>query len=189
MTEQAKQAPDNKNRKLGMRLLIAAVLMFGFGFLMVPFYNVFCKVAGINGKTGDVVSYASVSSTPIDKERTITMQFVTTNNENLPYKFYPHVASMKFHPGELVHTTFYAENTTGRAMTVQAIPSVSPGQAARYLKKTECFCFRQQHFEPYQGRDMPLVFQIDPHLPKDINTLTLSYTLFDAGKFVKNNQG
>lgn len=167
-------------RKLLLILTASAVLMFGFGFALVPLYNVFCKVTGLNGKTGDATAYNP--DMLIDKSRTVTVQFVASNNDSakLPWDFYPQQTSIKLHPGEVVRIAYFAKNNAKRTMSVQAIPSVAPGLAATYLKKTECFCFTQQTFKPGESQEMPILFHLDKDLPKHIKTVTLSYTLFDA---------
>lgn len=167
------------NPKL-MALLIAIVIfMSAFGYALVPLYNVLCRTLGINGKTGGQVTYDATQG-QIDKTRTVTVQFLATRNADLPWKFYPEQTSIKMHPGEIKKVAYFAKNNTDHTMTVQAIPSVSPGRAANYIKKTECFCFSQQTFKAGQGEAMPLLFHIDPALPKSIRTITLSYTMFDA---------
>lgn len=172
MTQQ-KQA----NKRLTTKLLVIAVLMFGFGFALVPLYNVMCKTLGINGKTSGT---AVAENKQIDKTRTVTVEFLATNNENLPWEFHPNVKRVQLHPGEMKKISYFAKNDTNRPMVVQAIPSVTPGLAAQYIKKTECFCFTQQTLKGHASRDMPLLFHLDPHLPKNIHTITLSYTLFDV---------
>lgn len=169
------------NRRLLLKLVIIVVGMFGFGFAMVPLYDMFCEVTGINGKTsGDV---AEVNAAGVDESRTITVQFLATNNEQLPWIFKPNQFSLKMHPGEMKRTSYYAKNLTDKTMVVQAIPSVSPGLAAKYLRKTECFCFTQQSLKGGEEMDMPLLFHVDPDLPEDIQTITLSYTMFDAANY------
>lgn len=165
------------NKKIFILLCFTTLSMFGFGFAMVPLYNVLCKNLGINGKTDQ---HAYLTSNKIDLSRSIRVEFMTNNNHYLPWDFYPRVQHIQLHPGENILIYFSAKNNSNHAMTVQAIPSVSPGLAARYLKKTECFCFTQQTFNPGQHRDMPVLFHIDQHLPKNINTITLAYTLFDT---------
>ena len=171
-----------KNRRLVMYLMAIVVGMFGFGFALVPLYNVFCKVTGLNGKTNQTAVY---NSGEVDNSRTVTIQFLATNNANLPWDFYPLVSSIKVHPGQNTRIAYYAKNNSSQTMTVQAIPSVTPGLAANHLKKTECFCFTQQTFKAGEGRTMPVLFHVDAQLPKDINEIALSYTMFDAGKYIK----
>ena len=156
--------------------------MFAFGFLLVPIYNVLCDELGINGKTKNQANFKA--STGVDKTRTITVEFISTNNgNNLPWEFYPSVKKLTMHPGQMKRLSFIASNRSERTMAVQAIPSVTPGIAARYLKKTECFCFTRQVLKAKERVDMPLLFHLDRDLPKKIKTLTLSYTLFDVTHF------
>ncbi|GAB4393356.1 MAG: cytochrome c oxidase assembly protein [Gammaproteobacteria bacterium] len=152
--------------------------MFAFGFALVPLYNVFCSVTGLNGKTGGRVVYQQ-SPNKIDKQRWVTIEFVANKNENLPWDFKPMTARIRVHPGEMQRVNFFAANHTNHSMTIQAIPSVAPGIAAKYLKKTECFCFTKQTFAAKQAMEMPVLFHIDKELPDNVNTITLSYTLFD----------
>ena len=153
--------------------------MFAFGFALVPIYNRLCSTLGINGKTNaQAIAYDASAATIAKRE--VMVQFVATNNGSIPWKFYPKIRSIKVHPGELAKLSFYAENTTGHTMTVQAIPSVTPGIAAKYLKKTECFCFTQQTLNGHEAMDMPLLFHLDTDLPSNITTITLAYTLFDV---------
>lgn len=171
------------HRKLATYLTVAAVGMFGFGYLLVPIYNVMCKSFGINGKTNN---YAESIDNTIDYSRTVTVQFLANRNNYLPWKFVPMVKSIKVHPGENTKVAFYAQNETAQDMIVQAIPSVTPGIAAKHLKKTECFCFTKQMMNGNQGMAWPLLFHLDRDLPKHIKTVTLSYTLFDITKTAKN---
>ena len=157
--------------------------MFAFGFALVPMYSVFCKVTGLNGKTSGAV--ALNSSETIDKTRTITVQFLASTNDYLPWDFYPLQTSVKLHPGEVTRIAYYARNNARKTMTVQAIPSVTPGIAAQYVRKTECFCFTRQTFKAGEAQNMPVLFHLDKELPKNITTITLAYTMFDAEKFTR----
>ena len=169
-----------KHAKL-VALLAAIVLgMFAFGFALVPIYNSLCKTLGINGKTNSEAIAYDVSKAKIVKDREVLVQFVATNNSGVPWSFYPKVKQIKVHPGEIAKLSFYAENKTDHRMTVQAIPSVTPGIAAKYLKKTECFCFTQQTLNGHEAMDMPLLFHLDANLPANVSTITLAYTLFDV---------
>jgi len=171
---------QKKNRKLVLWLIAVAIGMFGFGYGLVPMYNVLCKATGLNGK---IIGPSSVNDPSlIDKTRTVTVEFTATGNANIAFQFYPLVKKIKVHPGENTHLTFFAKNENGKDMVIQAIPSVSPGLAAKHLKKTECFCFTKQYFKPLEERIMPILFHIDIELPKEINTVTLSYTIFDVAK-------
>jgi len=166
------------NRNVLVKLILLAVGMFGFGFALIPIYNSLCKNFGINGK---VQLERQVQSTPaaLDTNRILRVEFVATNNSSVPWKFYPKIHSVELHPGEMYKLSFYAENKTNHKMIVQAIPSITPGIAAKYLKKTECFCFAQQSLNGHEAMYMPLLFHVDKDIPKNVNTITLSYTLFD----------
>ncbi len=161
------------------KLVTVAVAMFAFVFVvMVPLYNVLCDALGINGKTSGQ-AYTAVQSA-VDESREITVQFVATNNEGMPWDFGPQVTAMRVHPGALNDTVFHASNPMPQAMVAQAIPSISPARAAEYFHKTECFCFNQQPLAGGASAEMPLRFIVDQELPRDIRTITLSYTIFDV---------
>ncbi len=168
---------NKRTRKLGWILGLTAVLMFGFGFLLVPLYNVVCKSLGVNGKTAN---YAAQLSRSIDMTRMVKVQFLANVNRQLPWDFYPQPRHVLVHPGERKQVAFYVRNRTSHAMTVQAIPSVTPGLAAQSFKKIACFCFTRQTVAGNTTKRMPLLFYIDTKLPKNINSLALSYTLFDV---------
>lgn len=157
------------------KLLVMAVAMFGFGFLLVPIYDVFCEITGLNGKT--VNAAQAVTEAP-DMERLVTVEFTGTVNQGGPWEFRPEKARMQVHPGKLYATTFYARNLGDTEVAGQAVPSVTPGQAAAYFRKTECFCFTRQDFAGGESKDMPLRFVVDPDLPSHVETVTLSYTMF-----------
>ena len=167
----------NRNMSLIRRLVMLSVAMFGFGFLLVPLYDVFCDITGIGGKV-DTSGAAVVEPQVADTDRTVTIEFVTTLNQQAPWEFRPNVASMEVHPGEFYDTTFFARNLTDRDMIGRAIPSVAPGEVAKYLKKTECFCFNEQEFGPNETKDMPVRFVVDTDIPKHVDRITLSYTFF-----------
>jgi cytochrome c oxidase assembly protein subunit 11 len=162
-----------------IKLVTVAVAMFAFVFVvMVPLYNVLCDALGINGKTSGE-RYTSVQAA-VDESRVVTVQFVATNNEGMPWEFVPGVNMMKVNPGAVNDTVFYAHNPLPKAMVAQAIPSISPARAAQYFHKTECFCFNQQPLDGRSEANMPLQFIVDQDLPRDIHTITLSYTIFDV---------
>ena len=162
-----------------LKLVAVAVAMFAFVFVvMVPLYNVLCDALGINGKTASQ-AYTAVS-TSIDESRQVTVQFVAINNDDMPWSFSAEARRMRVHPGAANGVVFRAMNPTDAEMVAQAIPSISPSRAAAYFHKTECFCFDQQALAGRAGVDIPLQFIVDQDLPKDIHTITLSYTLFDV---------
>ena len=168
------------HRRLLLLLTLVVLGMFAFGFALVPIYNSLCKALGINGKTNAQSIAYDASTAKIDTNRTITVEFVATNNSGVPWAFYPKTKVIDVHPGDIAKLAFYAENKSKRRMTVQAIPSVTPGIAAKYLKKTECFCFEQQTLNSHEAMNMPLLFHLDPELPASVQTITLAYTLFDV---------
>ncbi|MEN8259835.1 MAG: cytochrome c oxidase assembly protein [Pseudomonadota bacterium] len=166
------------NAKLIRRLLFVAVAMFGFGFALVPIYDVFCDITGINGKTkGQAV--AGDAKFEMDANREITVEFLTSLNEKTPMTFRAEVVKMKVHPGRSYRVNYYAENVSGKRLMAQAIPSITPGPAAEYFLKTQCFCFSEQTFEPGEAKNMPLQFIVNPELPERYKTITLAYTFFD----------
>jgi len=170
---------DNPAIDTSAKLAVVAVFMFAFVFVvMVPLYNVLCDALGINGKTSGQ-AYTAVQA-GVDESRTVTIQFVATNNEGMPWEFAPTATVMRVNPGAVNDTVFFARNPMPRAMVAQAIPSVSPARAAEYFHKTECFCFNQQPLDGKASAEMPLQFIVDQDLPRDIKTITLSYTIFDV---------
>jgi cytochrome c oxidase assembly protein subunit 11 len=173
--EQRRQA----NSRVVKRLGIAAMLMFGFGFAMVPLYDVFCDITGLNGKTGRVELEQALSGT-VDEDRLVTVEFLGTVHSDLPWEFKPMVRRVKVHPGEVTEVNYYARNLTEGQVAGQAVPSVAPGKAAKYFNKTECFCFTRQTLEAGEYKEMPLRFVVDPGLPEEVRTVSLSYTFFQA---------
>lgn len=167
------------NRKIDRSLVGQLVLMaagtFAFGYMLVPLYDVFCDITGLGGRTNE--SSVAVTESP-DTTRSVTVEFVTTVNEYAPWEFKPTIAKLDVHPGKLYDTTFLARNLTSSTIIGQAVPSVSPSAAASHFKKTECFCFTAQAFEPAESKNMPVQFMIDRDLPGYIDTITLSYTFF-----------
>ncbi len=179
MTEaDLKQRKDS--RTLVGRLLIMAVAMFGFGFLLVPVYNAFCEVTGLGGKTNRVA--ATSADTIVDSSREITLEFVTVINAYAPWDFDSKVKKMTVHPGGLYEAYFVASNLTDNIKIAQAVPSVTPQQAAKYFRKLDCFCFTTQEFAARERKEMAVRFVIDSDLPDYIDTITLSYTFFDASR-------
>ncbi len=168
----------NSNRPLIAKLLISTVLMFGFGFALVPLYDVMCKTLGINGKTSDVAAVQPANLT-VDESRTIRVQFMAHVTNGMPWTFEPKVTHMDVHPGQVIQTTFLANNLSNNDLVGQAVPSVSPGLGAAYFNKIECFCFNQQPLSANADAEMPLIFYIEPDIPASIHTLTLSYTLYN----------
>ncbi|MFQ3209506.1 MAG: cytochrome c oxidase assembly protein subunit 11 [Colwellia sp.] len=167
----------SNNNKTVKKLLLVVIAMFGFGFALVPLYDVFCDITGLNGKTNSTAVAYTASS--VDESRTVRVQFITRNAKGIPWKFEPVVNEIDVHPGEMKLVSFYAKNNASYDIIGQAVPSVSPGLAANYFHKIECFCFTQQPLVAGTEVEMSLQFYVDLELPADIKTLTLSYTLYD----------
>ncbi|MES2069030.1 MAG: cytochrome c oxidase assembly protein [Pseudomonadota bacterium] len=161
------------------KLSVIAVLMFGFGYALVPVYKQICELTGVNILTTKDDTLKAVGNTQVDKSREVTIEFDA--NTQGPWRFRPTVSSMKVHPGEMAQIMYEVVNKQSYKMDAQAIPSYAPQQATAYFKKMECFCFKQQTLGPNEARQMPVVFYIDPSLPKDVKTITLSYTFFEVG--------
>jgi cytochrome c oxidase assembly protein subunit 11 len=167
---------DDGNKKVVKNLLFVVVGMFGFGFALVPLYDVFCDITGLNGKTGD--QYASHEQVQVDTSREIKVEFLDNVNAEMPWEFKPLTYSVKVHPGEASRIEYVARNKTDRDIIGQAVPSVSPGIAAAHFQKTECFCFTEQVLKAGEEKIMPVVFMIDPSIDEDVHEVTLSYTFF-----------
>lgn len=167
-------------------LLLICVAMFGFGFLLVPLYTVFCEWTGLNGKTAGAYTETTTAATTTApavteaKERSIKVQFVSNHNASLSWPFKPVEEQVEVALGEKRQVIFTVKNPTNGPVVAQAVPSVAPGEAAPYLHKIECFCFQQQDLLAGENKEMPLLFFVDPEIPEHITKLTLSYTLFDV---------
>ncbi len=165
------------NQRMLKKLLVVALGMFGFGFALVPFYNKICEVAGLRELWQPGRAGAGAANTQVDLTRTISVEF-DSNVRMLPWTFTPAAPSVEIHPGELTQVVYEVRNTLNEPVTGQAVPSYGPRLAAQYFRKLECFCFTQQTLAPGEVRQMPVVFVVDPDLPRDVNTITLSYTFF-----------
>jgi len=163
-----------ENRRLLIRLGVAAVAMFGFGFAMVPFYEKICEVGGIN----NLLRPDEAVNTQVDPSRKLVIEF-DANTHDLPWRFRPLQNAIEAHPGQLVQVAFEVSNTRDVPVTGQAVPSYGPQVAERYFRKLECFCFTRQTLAPGETRTMPVVFVVDPALPREVQTITLSYTFFE----------
>jgi cytochrome c oxidase assembly protein subunit 11 len=165
------------NQRMLKKLLVVALGMFGFGFALVPFYEKMCEVAGLRNVWQPGAVEPAAGNTQVDLTRAVTIEF-DSNIQKLPWTFKPMASSVEVHPGELTQMVYEVRNTLNEPVTGQAVPSYGPRHAAQYFKKLECFCFTQQTLAAGEVRQMPVVFVIDPDLPKDVNTITLSYTFF-----------
>lgn len=179
MTEQTRVAAgsERRNRSTLIRLVVSAFLMFGFGYALVPFYEKLCQVLDVNNlnKQDNTLPL----NTQVDRSRNVTVEF-DANLHKLPWNFKPVTGSLVVHPGEVVTVEYEVSNTRESAVTGQAIPSYTPSAAMQYFQKLDCFCFKQQTLAAGETRRMPIAFLVSPDLPKDINTITLSYTFFEV---------
>jgi len=172
------------NRAMGRKLVVVVAAMFAFGYALVPVYRTICNALGINVLSlaeldAPGVSSAAPANGQVDATRTITIEFDA--NVRGPWDFKPEVASMQVHPGQLATVVYEFRNRQARTMTAQAIPSYAPQQAMSHFNKVECFCFQQHTLGPGESRRWPVVFVVDDKLPKDVHTITLSYTFFEVG--------
>ena len=172
------------NRQMLVKLAVISVAMFGFGYALIPMYRVLCEVTGINVFTsknnyGTRAVHATSKNTQVDESRLITVEF--DSNTQGPFRFRSVKNSMQVHPGEMIQVVYEVVNTQNRNVSAQAIPSYAPMQATEHFTKLECFCFDEQTLKPNESREMPVVFIIDPALPKGIKNITLSYTFFEVG--------
>jgi cytochrome c oxidase assembly protein subunit 11 len=172
------------NRQMLVKLAVISVAMFGFGYALIPMYRVLCEVTGINVVTsknnyGTRAVHATSKNTQVDESRLITVEF--DSNTQGPFRFRSVKNSMQVHPGEMIQVVYEVVNTQNRNVSAQAIPSYAPMQATEHFTKLECFCFDEQTLKPNESREMPVVFIIDPALPKGIKNITLSYTFFEVG--------
>jgi cytochrome c oxidase assembly protein subunit 11 len=165
----------NKRRKHAIVLCAVAAVMFGFAFSLVPLYDAFCELTGLNGRTAVSASNEPVAAAA---DREVTIQFLAQTSNGMPWEFRPTESQLRVRLGEIHTTRYYVRNRADAAVTGQAVPSVAPSPAAPYLKKLECFCFSEQRLEGGAEMEMPVRFYVAADLPPQVHTLTLSYTLF-----------
>jgi cytochrome c oxidase assembly protein subunit 11 len=165
------------NRRSLVRLSVVAVAMFGFGYALVPFYDAICRALGVNEFVK--ADAGAPGNTQVDASRTVTVE-LDANAHNLPWSFRPLVRHIQVHPGELATVEYEIANVRSEPVTAQAVPSYGPRRAGEYFRKFECFCFTQQTLAAGETRRFPVVFVVDPKLPQDVNTITLSYTFFEV---------
>lgn len=171
---------DNRNQSIPLlvgKCVAVAVLMFGFGYLLIPLYDKFCEITGLGGRTGEQVAESALTL-GVDESRNVTVHFDANVNSGLAWRFEPQEVMKEVHPGRLYETTYLATNESDRTVVAQAVPSVAPGKASLYFNKTECFCFTEQVLGPGESREMPVRFIIDPKLPRGVDLVTLSYIIY-----------
>jgi cytochrome c oxidase assembly protein subunit 11 len=177
--------PQRRNRNHWLRLLFVTAGMFCFGFATVPLYNKLCYAIGLNGRVANEA--ATIKPMALDTSRTVTVEFMTTVNGGRPWKFVADQAQVVVHPGQPTTVSFDFANTGDHAIVAQAVPNIAPADAAQYLRKTECFCFSRQSFAAGEEKHMPVVFTLDPALPREIDRITLAYTYFDVTDVAQKN--
>jgi cytochrome c oxidase assembly protein subunit 11 len=178
--------PRRANLNLTWKLLAIALGSFGFGFALVPLYNVLCSVTGYGDQTKLLQKVTAIEHP--DVNRTVTVEFLADVASSGEWEFRPLKRTLEVHPGELYTAEFFAHNLTGRDTVAQAVPNIAPSEVAAYFHKTECFCFSPQHFRLDEGRNMPVRFIIDPALPAHIDMITLAYTFYDASSRVSGQR-
>ncbi|HEX5046326.1 MAG TPA: cytochrome c oxidase assembly protein [Gammaproteobacteria bacterium] len=168
------------DRHLPWKLVGLVAAMFAFGFALVPIYDVFCSVTGLGGKTANAASAPLLAAA--DVNRTVRVEFLGSVARGAPWDFHPELSHIEVHPGETYVAHFAARNRRDEPVVGQAVPSIEPGEAARYFKKFECFCFTTQPFEANEARELTVAFALDPALPADVDTVSLSYTFYAVSK-------
>jgi cytochrome c oxidase assembly protein subunit 11 len=177
---------QQRKRRTLVEAVVLVVAMFGFGFAMVPLYNALCEITGLNGRDEGML-VASTAVVEPDLSRQVKVELLTVVNGGREWNFRPEVSQLLVHPGEFATVNFVAENLLDEDVVGQAVPAVAPGKAARHVKKTECFCFNQQPFKARERKVMPVRLMVDPDLPRDVTTLTLSYTFFDVTELAQQS--
>ena len=163
------------NRTMLRKLVVVTVVMFGFGYAMVPFYKKICEVTGIT----ELAQADEVVNTQVDTSRWLTLQ-LDANTRGLPWEFEPVQREVRVHPGQLINVVYRVKNKSGNRIVGQAIPAYGPSFAGKYVRKLECFCFARQEFKPNETREMPVQLVIGAGLPKEVDVVTLSYTFFEV---------
>jgi cytochrome c oxidase assembly protein subunit 11 len=165
------------------RLALIVVAMCCFVAALVPIYDLFCEITGLNGKTGEQYVFDEATLRP-DTSRLIKVNFLTNTNQGMTWDFWPQKGAVRVHPGAANTVSFFVKNTTGKPMIAKAIPSLVPSSAAAFFHKTECFCFEQQLLQPGEELEMPMRFIVDRGLPRTVKSIKLSYALFDVTELV-----
>lgn len=189
MNQETREANVGRaNRKTMRKLFLVALAMFGFGYAMVPLYNVLCDVTGLNGKTkrGGI---EQALATKVDTSRWITVEFLGQVSSDLPWEFRPKQVEIRLHPGQVVTASYVARNLSSKSIVGRAVPSVAPSVAAKHFIKVECFCFSEQKLAPGETKEMPVRFYVDPKVAKEVERITLSYTFFNLEKIWAEKNG
>ena len=169
---------NKKNNGLALKLTAFTLLMFGFGFGLVPLYDVICEVTGLNGKTGSIAE-SQAQTGEVDEKRLVTVEFIAHLNQSMNWSFEPVTEKLEVNPGKIYEVDYLATNHNASPTIGRAVPSVAPAAAAAFFNKIECFCFSEQRLAPDEQKTMPVRFVINADLPQHINTVSLAYTFFD----------
>ncbi|MCP4272426.1 MAG: cytochrome c oxidase assembly protein [Gammaproteobacteria bacterium] len=182
------KASTGKHRRLGVTLAAVVFVMFGFAFAMVPLYQLYCSITGSNSIANNSgrVTAEQYRSDNVNQQRTVTVEFDVTLNNDIPFSVNPALKSIKVHPGEAITTAYIVKNLSNGTIITQAVPGITPWQATAYFHKTECFCFSQQTLLAEEEKEMGLRFMVDADLPEDIEVLTLSYTFMNTERDTKS---
>ncbi len=182
------KASTGKHRRLGVTLAVVVFVMFGFAFAMVPLYQLYCSITGSNSIANNSgrVTAEQYRSDNVNQQRTVTVEFDVTLNNDIPFSVNPALKSIKVHPGEAITTAYIVKNLSNATIITQAVPGITPWQATAYFHKTECFCFSQQTLLAEEEKEMGLRFMVDADLPEDIEVLTLSYTFMNTERDKKS---
>lgn len=172
---------QRSNVRLAIKLAFVSLFFVGFGFALVPLYDVFCELTGLNGKTNTVPIVVD-KNTQIDMSRSVNIEFLSHTMPGVGLTFKPEQFSIRIHPGAISRMNYTVTNNSDQVFVGQAVPSITPAVAAAHFEKLECFCFSQQTFQPGETRTMPVVFVVNPKLDRDLGTVTLSYAFFEAIK-------
>ncbi len=182
MTQQPDSSPAGQRAGIKKTLRQTGLIVVGMGafaWALIPLYDLFCEITGLNGKTGGPYVFEEASIVP-DTSRLVKVNFITNTNQGMVWDFWPEKGAVRVHPGELKEVNFYVKNTTDKVMMGQAIPSLVPVSATQFFHKTECFCFNQQILQPGEKMEMPMRFIVGRELPKNVQSINLSYALFDV---------
>lgn len=172
---------SQQNGNIVVKLVVITIIMFGFGYALVPLYEAFCRVTGFGGKT-DIIEEAAASSA-IVSDRDVAVTFTSHSHSALPWEFKPITEAMDVKIGQVQDAVFYVKNYSDKPITGMATFNVTPPRAGFHFKKTECFCFTKQVLQPGEEQEMAVRFMLDSELPDDVHELTLSYTFFDNSKY------
>lgn len=183
---QVAEGNTRASKRLVIKLGLVTLAMFGFGYVLVPLYDLLCDVTGINGKVETKASAYDPSRQTIDTSREVRMRFISIQNEAAPVSIVARQPTLTAHPGKVYQVDYTITNPTSEEIVIQAVPSVSPSQTADNLKKIQCFCFNNLTLKPHQELETSVVFYLENELEAYVSSVILSYTVFDITQRVQN---